>query len=341
MHQSSAPDWQLTFDEVKRRGRFNNDAQVAESLGVTRAQISAWRTGKSDLGTLIKLKLLDALGVENLHSVLHSLYPVRNREDHIRRQARLVDRVRHAGDQPARELANPANSEPAGALSWEDNVLLAGLPEDERAVFSPHISAIFLPLGAVAEGAESAHDIYFPTTAVVSLSLPAMAGIAEWAIVGREECVGSGVLPSDVLLPRQTVVLHEGHAFRLSGRVFQAALARSAILRQRYFRCLQSIAGQFSQAAFCNTAHSSLQRFCRWLLVADRSVWTKPISAHPTVMANHLGMTVQEVTDAIALLHAEGAICWESGAIRLLERSLVALQACECSAMRFGRYPQT
>ena len=47
-------DWYDLFDELKRRGRFNSDAQLADSLALTRSQISAWRNSKSYLGTLTK-----------------------------------------------------------------------------------------------------------------------------------------------------------------------------------------------------------------------------------------------------------------------------------------------
>lgn len=329
----------MVFDEVKRLGRFDNDAQMAEGLGLTRAQISAWRTGKSDLGTLIKLKLLDALGVENLHSVLQCLYPVRHREDFIRLQARLVERVRQTVDAPNRGEAGTAVVELTVPLSWEDNALLAGLPEDVQAVFAPHMSATFLPAGPVTHRNQDQREVYFPITAVASMSLATGIGATEWAIVGRDGCIDWAAFPGESWLPRQTVVLSEGHAWRLSIEVFRAVLAQSTTVRQRYFQSLQSIAGQLAKTTFCNATHSGLQRLCCWLLhIADRAAAATPIRARPDLIAIQLGGTEHEIIDAITILRAEGAIQWENGAIQILERARVARQVCECAATHLGRH---
>lgn len=66
-------DWFALFDELKQVGQFSSDARLAEHLGVTRAQISAWRNGKSDLGTIVKLRILNELGRDDLQSALASL----------------------------------------------------------------------------------------------------------------------------------------------------------------------------------------------------------------------------------------------------------------------------
>jgi transcriptional regulator with XRE-family HTH domain len=66
-------DWFALFDELKVAGGFTSDAQLADQLGVTRAQISAWRNGKSDLGVMTKLRIFDALGYGDLHMALDSL----------------------------------------------------------------------------------------------------------------------------------------------------------------------------------------------------------------------------------------------------------------------------
>jgi len=68
-------DWFQLFDELKRRGHFGSDAQLADSLELTRSQICAWRKNKSDLETLTKFDILDALGHDTLRSAVLSLFP--------------------------------------------------------------------------------------------------------------------------------------------------------------------------------------------------------------------------------------------------------------------------
>jgi hypothetical protein len=68
-------DWFQLFDELKRRGHFGSDAQLADSLELTRSQICAWRKNKNDLETLTKFDILDALGHDTLRSAVLSLLP--------------------------------------------------------------------------------------------------------------------------------------------------------------------------------------------------------------------------------------------------------------------------
>jgi transcriptional regulator with XRE-family HTH domain len=86
-------DWPALFDELKRAGQFSSDAQLAEHLGVTRSQISAWRKGKSDLGSLTKLRILDALGHDDLQSALASLLSDTDPIDGLQRHRDLKAKI--------------------------------------------------------------------------------------------------------------------------------------------------------------------------------------------------------------------------------------------------------
>jgi transcriptional regulator with XRE-family HTH domain len=82
------------FDELKTRGDYVSDAEFAGNLGVSRAQISAWRRGKTDLGTMTKLRLLDALGGESLHTAVSSMLSDSDPEFGESQQKALLARVR-------------------------------------------------------------------------------------------------------------------------------------------------------------------------------------------------------------------------------------------------------
>ena len=86
-------NWTALFEEVKSRGSFVSDAEFAAHLGVSRAHVSAWRRGKTDLGTITKLRLLDALGRESLHSAVLSLLSDLDPESGRSQQAALISRV--------------------------------------------------------------------------------------------------------------------------------------------------------------------------------------------------------------------------------------------------------
>jgi transcriptional regulator with XRE-family HTH domain len=86
-------DWSALFDELKTKGQFKSDAQLAEHLGVTRSHVSAWRNGKSDLGTITKLRVLDALGNDSLRSAVLSLLSDTHPDDGADKQLKLVSRL--------------------------------------------------------------------------------------------------------------------------------------------------------------------------------------------------------------------------------------------------------
>jgi len=228
-------DWQKLFDEVKVRGRFDSDAQLAESLGLTRAQISAWRTGKSALGTLIRLKLLDALGYDSLHAALHSLYPTDDREALAERQARLVQRVggiaQPQGD-AGRRVGDCSQSAP-----WCNNDLLMALSDADRSWLGGHCTDMSLSTGQLLYSAdEGSADLYFPTTAVIAVVLEVGAGcVAEVAVIGREGVIGKNLFFSNAIVAAHATVQCEGCALRLAAPVFHEALARSAVFRHRFF----------------------------------------------------------------------------------------------------------
>lgn len=121
-------DWHALYDDVKRLGEFGSDAQLAGSLGLTRSQISAWRTGKSDLGTLTKLKILDALGHDTLRSAVLSLLPEQNREKLERQHIDLTMRV----ERGMRAVNARVHALDDAQQTGDDNLLLAGLPAEER-----------------------------------------------------------------------------------------------------------------------------------------------------------------------------------------------------------------
>jgi transcriptional regulator with XRE-family HTH domain len=232
-------DWLQIYEEVKLRGQFEADAQLADSLGLTRAQISAWRTGKSELGTLVKLKLLDALGMSDLRSVLHSLYPARNRDELIRCQARLVERV----NRMTRVTEHPACPDESvaanGGSPWMANAVLAVLSEAGRADLAPHLERVKLSPGLMNEHSDT---VYFPTTAILSIVFAMdVEGQTAGLSIGHEGCLGARLFFGDCLPAWQVAVQREGHALRLGGEVFRAALAKNFALQQAYLNCSRTV----------------------------------------------------------------------------------------------------
>jgi CRP-like cAMP-binding protein len=258
-------DWYELFDELKRRGRFNSDAQLADSLALTRSQISAWRNDKSDLGTLTKIKILDALGHDTLRSAVLSLVPEKNREEHIRQQQRLIARVNRSGGLLDKDLVNDTDD----SLSHL-NYLLAALPSDERERIAPHLSPVSMQLGQVVyESGDHLSHVYLPTTAIISMLYVMENGAsAEIAVVGRDGLLGVALFMGGETMPNRAIVQSAGQAFRLSGEIVKQEFARGGAIQRLFLRYTQALITQMAQTAVCNRHHSIAQQFCRWLLLS-------------------------------------------------------------------------
>lgn len=322
-------DWYELFDELKRRGQFASDAQLAESLALTRAQISAWRTGKSDLGTLTKIKILDALGHDTLRSAVLSLLPEKNREEQIRQQALLIARVRrrdHAldgGSTSSRGTAGPRS---------HLNYLLAALPRDERDRIEPHLSPVAMPLGQVVyESGDHLSHVYLPTTAIISMLYVMENGAsAEIAVVGRDGLLGVALFMGGETMPNRAIVQSAGEAFRLSGQVVKEEFARGGAIQRLFLRYTQALITQMAQTAVCNRHHSIAQQFCRWLLLSLDRLDSNDVRMPQELIANMLGVRRAGVTETAKKLQEDGVIRYNRGLIEVLDRHALEAQVCEC-----------
>jgi CRP-like cAMP-binding protein/transcriptional regulator with XRE-family HTH domain len=321
-------DWQQLFDEVKARGRFGSDAQLAEHLGLSRAQISAWRTGKSELGTLIKLKLLDALGHDSLRSVLQSLWPTKNRDELARQHALLLERV--MGPQDARDYAAMAGD--GGAMGLNSNQLLAALPSAEWARIQPHLVPVSMELGSVVyESGDALRHVYLPTTAVISMLYVMENGAsAEIAVVGKDGLLGVALFMGGDTMPNRAIVQSAGDAYRLSVQVVKDEFARGGTLQRLFLRYTQALITQMAQTAVCNRHHSIAQQFCRWLLLSLDRMETSEIYMTQELIANMLGVRRASVTEVARKLQDQGALSYGRGVIEVRDRPALEASVCEC-----------
>jgi CRP-like cAMP-binding protein len=319
-------DWTVLFDDVKAKGQFGSDAQLADSLGLTRAQISAWRTGKSDLGTLTKLKLLDVLGHSNLRAAVLSLMPENNREQLIAQHLALAERVAR-GAVPSGPVEPEAFPDPI-----RKNHLLAALPAEECERLTPHLSPVVLPLGhTLYETGQRLSHIYLPTTAVVSmLHVTEDGASAEIAVVGKDGLLGVALFMGGEIMPGRAIVQSAGGAFRLSGDVVRAEFALGGAVQRLFLRYTQALIAQTAQTAVCNRHHSVVQQFCRWLLLTLDRLESNEIRMTQELIANTLGMRRAGVADVASKLQHDAVIRYRHGVIEVLDRPALERHACAC-----------
>ncbi|GAB7533921.1 hypothetical protein BGC_01260 [Burkholderia sp. 3C] len=318
-------DWFGTFDELKRKGRFASDAQLAESLGLTRAQISAWRNGKSDLGVLTKIRILDALGHDTLRSSVQSLLPSRDYHEQAQRQQRLIERIQRY------EQEDRAPHEASDSLA-QLNHLLAALPGDERRRIEPHLTPITMPLGHVVyESGDHLSHIYLPTTAIISMLYVMQNGAsAEIAVVGRDGLVGVALFMGGETMPNRAIVQSKGDAFKLSGQIVKDEFKRGGALQHLFLRYTQALITQMAQTAVCNRHHSISQQFCRWLLLSLDRLDSSDVQMTQELIADMLGVRRASVTETARKLQEAGLIRYSRGKIEVLDRPALERHVCEC-----------
>ncbi|SAL54545.1 cyclic nucleotide-binding protein [Caballeronia humi] len=322
-------NWDALFDELKALGRFRSDAQLAHYLGLTRAQVSAWRCGKTRLGTLTKIKILDALGHDSVRSMMTSLFPEQGRDEAIELHRTLVARVgtKEIVSEPATEGPDDAPSDASSA-----NLLLARLPVTVRERITPHLSTVSLPLGKVLyEPGDRLSHVYLPTTAIISMLYVMENGAsAEIAMVGKEGLLGVALFTGGETVPNRALVQSEGEALRLASDVVKEEFARGGAIQHLFLRYIQALITQMAQTAVCNRHHSIGQQFCRWLLLSLDRLESSDIRMTQELIANMLGVRRAGVTEAARQLQRIGAIRYNRGLISVVNRRAVEAQVCEC-----------
>lgn len=225
-------------------------------------------------------------------------------------------------------------------VSPRQNQLLAALPLPDFERLYPDLELVWMPLGKVIhESGDRLQNVYFPTTAIVSLLyVVENGGSAEVAVIGNEGMVGIAVFMSGETMPNRAVVLGAGYAYRLHRPVLKLEFnrfggRRSGAFNQLLLRYTQALVTQMAQTAVCNRHHSVPQQLCRWLLLnIDRSP-SNELMMTQELIANMLGVRREGITDAAGKLQAAGIIRYSRGHILVLDRAGLEERACECYAV--------
>jgi CRP-like cAMP-binding protein len=222
-----------------------------------------------------------------------------------------------------------------GDSSVTQNKLLAALPAADLQRLLPLLQPVVLPLGeALYESGVPFSQVYFPTTAIVSLLyVLADGGSAEIAVVGNDGVVGVSMFMGGESTPSRAVVQSGGGAFRLRGQALKDEFNRGGAAQHLLLRYTQSLLTQMAQTAVCNRHHSIDQQLCRWLLLSLDRLSSDTLSMTQELIANMLGVRREGVTEAAGKLQADGLIEYRRGTIQVLDRPGVEKRCCECYAV--------
>jgi CRP-like cAMP-binding protein len=95
-------------------------------------------------------------------------------------------------------------------------------------------------------------------------------------------------------------------------------------------RYANAFMGMVAQVAACNASHDIQQRFARWLLMAHDRIVRDEFHLTHEYAALMLGVRRASVTQAANSLRAIGAIDYEAGLVRIIDREALMKEACGC-----------
>jgi CRP-like cAMP-binding protein len=157
-----------------------------------------------------------------------------------------------------------------------------------------------------------------------------MGESAGLALIGWEGLLGLGVALGDERTVHDALVSTGGMCFSLPAKSFGESFDRSRALRKAVLRYVSSLVAQMAQTALCNSQHRVGQRFRRWLLQMLDRVPPGDLRMTQDSIGMLLGVRRETVTIAALRLQARGAIRYTRGNIRVLSRTLVQEDCCEC-----------
>lgn len=227
------------------------------------------------------------------------------------------------------------------ALDPRSNTLLATFADLGCGSLLAALQPVDMPQGrALCDVDRPAQDVYFPTSAIVSLwCLTQDGGSAEVATVGREGMVGISVFMGGGSSTCGAVVQSAGQGFRLSAGLMQDGFERGGPVRHTVLCYIQAVMTQMTRTAVCNRHHSVDSQLSRLLLQTLDRLSGPDIHMTHEVIARALGVRREGVSEGASKLQHAGLIRCGRGRITVLDRCGLERHACECYALVGNRYP--
>ena len=215
------------------------------------------------------------------------------------------------------------------------NQLLSELPAEDWYALRTGFEDVQLSAGTTLYEAGSVlRHVYFPTTAVVSLTSTMQSGAtAEVAVVGREGMAGICAYMGHGRSLSSALVQGSGHAWKMPAAAIRQAAQQSAPLMQALLGYTQALFAQMAQTSACCRHHSLEQQLCRWMLLQLDHLPGAEMAVTQERMAHMLGVRREGVTMAALKLQKAGLIRYSRGRIEVLDRSGLEAHSCECYAV--------
>ena len=218
---------------------------------------------------------------------------------------------------------------------WQENQLLAALPEKERSRLIPQLEILTLfAKETVYENGDELNYVYFPLDCIVVLiSSVEETATVEVGLIGNEGFVGAPILMGGKHSNSQALILTEGKALRLPAAIVRKEAKRSSRMREVMLNYANALLAQSAQLAACHRYHTPQARLARLLLMIDDRQQTAELRITQDMLSRLLGTRRATVTQAANQLEQDQLIQSVRGRIRLLDRKGLEKKACSCYAI--------
>src|SRR4029453_16166367 len=222
----------------------------------------------------------------------------------------------------------PAVTPPAGT----GHRLLAALPASDLDVLKPELEMIALDQdGVLSRAGDAIEYVCFPHSGAISLMIDMADGhTVGTPVIGRGGAVGPlsvfGPSPSAIT----AVVRAAGTAARIPASRFHVLFDRSPAIRRLVQSHLRALLIQFQLGSACNALHPVEARMARWLLQLRDRVDHDVLPLTQQGLSQILGVRRTTVTLLMRNLRASGAIRSDQRGRIEIDRSRLAVAACEC-----------
>lgn len=212
-----------------------------------------------------------------------------------------------------------------------NKILLSISDADYRRV-RPYLEFVDLPHHfSLHEPSEKLKFAYFLNRGVASIVVATKGGRdVEAGVVGREGAIGTELAVGLDRIPLREMIQIEGNGFRVSARELGIALANAPDLQMQLSRYAVLQGMQVAQTAACNRLHGVEQRLARWLLMAQDRLDDGVLPITHDFLAIMLGTDRPSVSLAAAALQENGAIQYNRGNVKILNRKKLESFACVC-----------
>jgi CRP-like cAMP-binding protein len=212
------------------------------------------------------------------------------------------------------------------------NRLLASLPASDLSQLHRHLREIPIEQGQILEErGERVDRVHFLQTGMISLivAMPEDSAL-EVGTVGYEGAIGMTAGLGSRISSIRALVQVSGTALCMPVSRFRTAANRSPRIREMTVTYGELLLIQAQQTAACNGLHDASSRICRWLLQTSDKIGSDLIPFTQEFFGQMLGVQRTTVSETASKLQDASLIDTQYGQIRIVDRSGLERQACEC-----------